>query len=470
MAGEDRGTPSKGRRATTSPFSLGTSSSIMLSAAIVLGLFTVCIVGFSMHTLMLEERAHNDGREVLPGNDHHLAGDKKTIMKTLPIKNKRIEAAVEKEEDKSSLGLPESIKTSFTPLLRPGCADKSPDCLKWAADGNCRKNPAHMFTECLASCGGCDAAYKHAIPQSIELRYRQKMPTLGFGTAGLGTKTKEIVEIALKEGYRRIDSAQAREWYREDLVGAAVRAVSSTIPRDQIFITTKVHPRDLGSHATKAAIEKSLKDLKTNYLNLVLLHYAECWGDLCQGESPEGTWEESWAELEALVAQGIIRSIGVSNFSIQQLASLLSIATIKPSLVQSNYEPLRPARGLQAFCERNGIQFESYSTLGGQYGGDPTVQGKNPVLEHPEIVALAEKKQKTPAQIVLRWALQLGQTVVPRTTRVGHMRENTATFDFDLTDDDMNVLESLAGGGRGTAINTNTDTAGSGVAVDGRNE
>ena len=147
-----------------------------------------------------------------------------------------------------------------------------------------------MFQSCLASCGGCDMTYKHAIPSSIELRYGQKMPTLGFGTAGLGGRTKEIVEMALKEGYRRIDSAQAREWYREDLVGAALRA--STIPREQIFITTKVHPRDLGTQATKAAIEKSLKELKTNYLDLVLLHYAECFGDLCQGTIPEGTWKE----------------------------------------------------------------------------------------------------------------------------------------------------------------------------------
>ena len=145
----------------------------------------------------------------------------------------------------------------------------------------------------------------------------------------------------------------------------------------------------------------------------------------------------------------------MSNFSVEQLASLLSIATVKPSLVQSNYEPLRPARDLQAYCERNGIQFESYSTLGGQYSGDASSQG-NPVLQHPEIVALARKKAKTSAQIVLRWALQLGQTVVPKTTKVAHMRENSGIFDFDLSDDEMNILESLgvgasadaAGGGR----------------------
>jgi diketogulonate reductase-like aldo/keto reductase len=416
-----------------------------------------------MHTLILEERAHIGGREVLPGSDHHLVADEEIKIQPLE-KNNKIDGG--EEQDNSSLNVPESIKATVTPSLRPGCADKSPDCLKWAAEGNCRKNPGHMFSECLASCGGCDISYKHAIPQTMELRYRQKMPTLGFGTAGLGAKTKEIVEMALKEGYRRIDSAQAREWYREDLVGAALRAVSSTIPRDQIFITTKVHPRDLGSHATKAAIEKSLKDLKTNYLNLVLLHYPTCFADLCHGRDPEGTWEESWAALEALVAQGVIRSIGVSNFSVEQLASLLSIAAVKPSLVQNNFEPLRPLRDVQAFCERNGIQFESYSTLGGQYGSNVPSEG-NPVLENPEILALARKKEKTPAQIVLRWAIQLGQTVVPKTTRVGHMRENAGIFDFDLTDDEMNILESLADAKGGVQNkSSNTDL----VVVDGKNE
>lgn len=148
----------------------------------------------------------------------------------------------------------------------------------------------------------------------------------------------------------------------------------------------------------------------------------------------------------------------------EQLASLLSIATVKPSLVQSNYEPLRPARDLQAFCERNGIQFESYSTLGGQYGGEASSNG-NPVLQHPEIVALARKKEKTTAQIVLRWALQLGQTVVPKTIKAGHMRENAAIFDFDLTDDEMNILEGLAAGDTATVKIASTS-----VTTNDRNE
>lgn len=147
----------------------------------------------------------------------------------------------------------------------------------------------------------------------------------------------------------------------------------------------------------------------------------------------------SWAALEDLVDKRVIRCLGVSNFAIDQIAELLKIAKIKPCLVQSNYEPLRPARALQAFCKQNGIQFESYSTLGGQYGST----GKNPVLKHAAIVALAGAKQRSPAQIVLRWALQLGQTVVPRTANLEHMKENAALFDFDLSDYEISLIEAL---------------------------
>lgn len=247
-----------------------------------------------MHTLVLEEQTRNGGREILPGNDHnhdHAPRHKNNNDDALPLNTEVTAEEVEGDNSEDSFIEKHKIRRkSAPPSLRPSCADTSPDCLQWASDGQCRTNPSYMFSNCLSSCGGCDITYKHAIPHSIELRYGQKMPTLGFGTAGLGGRTKEIVEMALKEGYRKIDSAQAREWYREDLVGAALRA--SSVPRDQIFITTKVHPRDLGPHATKAAIEKSLKELKTNYLNLVLLHYPECFGDLCQGTLPEGTWEE----------------------------------------------------------------------------------------------------------------------------------------------------------------------------------
>lgn len=185
---------------------------------------------------------------------------------------------------------------------------------------------------------------------------------------------------------------------------------------------------------------RSLKDLGTTYLDLVLLHYPECWGDLCAGAAPEGTWRDAWAALERLYAERTVRCIGVSNFSVDQLVELLGIARVKPCLVQSGSEPLRPARALQAFCRRHGLRFEGYSTLGGQY----LTEGRNPVLQSEAVGGLAAAKGRTPAQIVLRWALQQGQSVVPKTSSAKHLRENLEVFDFDLSDEEMAALEALA--------------------------
>lgn len=136
-----------------------------------------------------------------------------------------------------------------------------------------------------------------------------------------------------------------------------------------------------------------------------------------------------------------MRCLGVSNFNLDEMAELVAVARHKPCLVQLNSEPLRPALAAQAFCKRHGIQFEGYSTLGGQYSW----QGRgNPVLEHPEVVAIAQEHGRTAAQVVLRWALQLGQTVIPRTSKFERMRSNFDLFAFDLSDGDMDRLTSLA--------------------------
>jgi diketogulonate reductase-like aldo/keto reductase len=143
------------------------------------------------------------------------------------------------------------------------------------------------------------------------------------------------------------------------------------------------------------------------------------------------------------VDEGIVRSIGVSNFGVDQIAELAQWARIRPALLQLNSEPLRPAVAEQALCRRLGIQFESYSTLGGQYAGD---QAANPVLRNPSVLEIARAKGITPAQVVLRWALQLGQTVVPRSANPEHMRENLQVLGarMDLSDEEMDSLAALA--------------------------
>lgn len=265
------------------------------------------------------------------------------------------------------------------------------------------------------------------------------MPSIGLGTAGLAETTGEVVELALSLGYRKIDSAQAREWYREDLVGQTLKG--SNIPRDELFLTTKVHPRDLGLNATRAAVQRSLVDLGVSYLDLVLLHYPECWGDLCGGATPEGTWQDAWSVLEDLITQGLVRCAGVSNFRIEQLVQLVHSSKVPPCLVQCNSEPLRPNAALQAFCRAHNINFEGYSTLGGQYWN--AADGKNPVLTNSIALEVAKAKGRSSAEVVLRWALQSQQTVVPRSSRGDHLLQNLKVFEFDLTDGEMEALDAL---------------------------
>ena len=171
------------------------------------------------------------------------------------------------------------------------------------------------------------------------------MPRVGFGTAGLGERTGEAVRAALAAGYRLLDSAQAREWYREDLVGEALAATA--LPREDVFVTTKIHPRHLGYEQTAARVAHSLRELHTDRVDLLLLHYPSCWGDLCGGVAPAGTWRESWRALEAAKAAGQASALGVSNFDAAQLLELLAWAKEPPDVVQAHSDPFSQARHAQ---------------------------------------------------------------------------------------------------------------------------
>ena len=184
----------------------------------------------------------------------------------------------------------------------------------------------------------------------VTLRSGARMPRVGFGTAGLGERTAVAVSAALAAGYRLLDSAQAREWYREDLVGAALEATA--LPREAVFLTTKVHPRHLGFEATASRVAVSLRELHTQYVDLLLLHYPACWGDRCGGDTPAGTWRDSWRALEAAKAAGTARHLGVSNFDAAQLHELLSWAKEPPDVVQAHSDPFSQARPLRPASPR----------------------------------------------------------------------------------------------------------------------
>ncbi|KAL3933884.1 MAG: hypothetical protein SGPRY_000088 [Prymnesium sp.] len=179
-----------------------------------------------------------------------------------------------------------------------------------------------------------------SLPLDASLSNGVIMPMVGLGCAGY--VRRDAISHALRLGYRLFDTSQATEWYLEEELGEAVRA--SGVDRSELFLTSKLHPRDLGEEATLAAFPTSLRRLNTSYLDAFLLHYPRCFGTLC-ATPPLGTWKESWRALERLYAEGKVRAIGVSNFSPQELAELIDFSHVKPHLVQSWMDPLHQARG-----------------------------------------------------------------------------------------------------------------------------
>eukprot|EP00310_Coccolithus_braarudii_P010358 CAMPEP_0183360824 /NCGR_PEP_ID=MMETSP0164_2-20130417/56098_1 /TAXON_ID=221442 /ORGANISM="Coccolithus pelagicus ssp braarudi, Strain PLY182g" /LENGTH=284 /DNA_ID=CAMNT_0025535261 /DNA_START=4 /DNA_END=855 /DNA_ORIENTATION=- len=268
------------------------------------------------------------------------------------------------------------------------------------------------------------------------------MPLVGFGCAG--HVRRESLNGAINAGYLLFDTAQAHEWYLEDELGEALRM--SGVNRSQLFLTSKLHPRDLGEQSTLNAFPASLRRLGTTYLDAFMLHYPRCFGDLCE-RKPKGDWRDSWRALEHLYQQGAVRAIGVCNFSPEELRQLLEFARIRPHLVQSWMDPLHQERPLRALCDTHGVQFQAYSSLGTQHR-----TSINPVLHHPVIKALAQSKGRSEAQVVLRWVLQHGVAVIPRSMRQGHIEANLRLGDFELSAADMAQIDALDGTNPNQAI------------------
>lgn len=275
----------------------------------------------------------------------------------------------------------------------------------------------------------------HTATQMATLHNGVLMPMVGFGCAGYVRKPALL--DALSVGYRLFDTAQAHEWYLEEEVGDAI--AEGHVNRSALFLTSKLHPRDLGASRTLEAFPDSLRRLRTTYLDAFLLHYPRCFGSLCAKE-PEGDWRAAWGALETLYARGEVRAIGVSNFGPAELQQLLDVATVKPHLVQSWMDPLHAERPLRALCARHGVQFQAYSSLGTQHQ-TPI----NPVLRHPVLNALAQQLGRTVVQVVLRWALQHGAAVIPRSGKRAHMASSLDLHDFEISAVQMAEIDALDG-------------------------
>jgi diketogulonate reductase-like aldo/keto reductase len=258
-----------------------------------------------------------------------------------------------------------------------------------------------------------------AIDQVVTLNNGVEMPVLGLGVwqAETGKECRQAVLWALEAGYRHIDTA--RIYGNEKDVGAAIR--ESGLPREEIFVTTKLWNNDQGYEKALRAFDHSLSALGLDYIDLYLIHWPA-----------SGTRDDSWRALQRILEEKKARAIGVSNYTDRHLAELLSWADVVPAVDQVEFSPFLYQADLLEYCRGHGIQLEAYS---------PLTRGRQ--LKDAKLVELARRAGHTPAQVLIRWALQHDLVVIPKSVRRDRILENAAVFDFSLSAEDMAALDAL---------------------------
>jgi 2,5-diketo-D-gluconate reductase A len=255
---------------------------------------------------------------------------------------------------------------------------------------------------------------------TIALNDGWPMPVLGFGVFLVpADQTHAAVTAALSTGYRSIDTAAL--YRNETAVGQAIS--DGDVTREDLFVTTKVWNSDQGFDSTLTAFDRSLRRLGLDYLDLYLIHWPTPGRDL---------YVETWRALERLHAEGRVRSIGVSNFGVDHLQRIIDECQVVPAVNQVELHPQLIQTTLRRFHRRHDIVTEAWSPL-----------ARGAVLAQRPIVSLAQKYAKTPAQLILRWHVQLGNVVIPKSVTPARIRENLHIFDFEIADDDMAEISDM---------------------------
>lgn len=246
-----------------------------------------------------------------------------------------------------------------------------------------------------------------------------KMPWLGLGVYKTqdGAEVENAVKAALKFGYRSIDTATF--YQNEAGVGKALK--ESGVPRNEIFVTTKVWNDMQGYDKTLASFEESKKKLGLEYIDLYLVHWPI-----------PGKFTDTWRALERLYREGQVRAIGVSNFYLHHLKELFASCEVKPAVDQIELHPCLTQKEMLNFCKENDIQVEAWA---------PLMRGR--ILDHPIITEIANKYRKTPSQVILRWHLQHRIVAIPKSVHEHRIIENANIFDFNLSSEDMVLIDSL---------------------------
>jgi len=246
-----------------------------------------------------------------------------------------------------------------------------------------------------------------------------QMPILGLGVYQIPPEqTEQAVTEALAAGYRHIDTAAA--YVNEEAVGRAI--ASSGIPRAELFITTKLWVSDSGEDAARRAFDRSLQRLGLDHLDLYLIH------------QPYGDYYGSWRAMEKLQQEGLVRAIGVSNFYPDRLVDLIDHNDVTPAVNQIETHPYFQRADYQTLMRERGVQIESWG---------PFAEGRNGLFTDPTLSKIGVARGKSVAQIVLRWLIQRGVVVIPKSVRPERMAENIDVFDFALTDDDMSRIAAM---------------------------
>lgn len=270
-----------------------------------------------------------------------------------------------------------------------------------------------------------------AIP-SVTLNDDHTMPVIGLGVGELSdVETEAAVSAGIEAGYRSIDTAAA--YGNEAAVGRAI--ASSGVPREDLFVTTKLATEDQGFQSSQDALKASLDRLGLDYVNLYLIHWPA-------GE--HGKYVDSWGGLLKARSVGHTRSIGVANFHQEHLSDIIDLSFVTPVVNQIELHPLLNQAELRAVNTDRGIVTEAYGPL-----------GVGRLLDNPTVVSVAEAHGKTPAQVLIRWSIQLGNVVIPRSSSPERVKSNLEVFDFELTDDEMATIDGLDDG---TRFRPNPDT------------
>jgi diketogulonate reductase-like aldo/keto reductase len=270
-----------------------------------------------------------------------------------------------------------------------------------------------------------------SLTSTVELNNGVQIPWFGLGVfkSPPGRETEQAVRWALEIGYRHVDTAAYYE--NEGDVGTALK--DSGVPRDAVFITTKVWNSDQGYEQTLKAFDRSRRQLGVDVVDLYLVHWPV-----------RARYKETWKAMEKLLSDGKVRAIGVSNFLVHHLEDLMKSASVMPVLNQVEFHPFLVQKELLDFDERARIRHEAWS---------PLTRGRS--LDYPLITEIARKHDRTNAQVVLRWDLQLGVVTIPKSVHRERILENSKVFDFELDAEDMNRITGLDAGAR---IGPNPDT------------